>query len=160
MGEQSLSVNPVLYRTFYLLTPASELPPLPPALSDTGASYWPVHIYTILQIVMAIVIFIVTLTKGAPAFPVIIIALVPFRLVVMRRWWGREVLRFVDAWACREGTPEDDEDKKALVGDGEEVNEGLEGIEMGVLSPKGVGEDVKEGSNEGNGEGRARQQSV
>lgn len=28
----------------------------------------------------------------------------------MNRWWPREVLRFVDAWACREGTPEDDED--------------------------------------------------
>jgi hypothetical protein len=28
----------------------------------------------------------------------------------MKRWWNREVLRFVDAWACREGTPEDDED--------------------------------------------------
>ena len=31
----------------------------------------------------------------------------------MKRWWPREVLRFVDAWACREGTPEDDEDAKA-----------------------------------------------
>lgn len=30
----------------------------------------------------------------------------------MKRWWPREVLRFVDAWACREGTPEDDEDEK------------------------------------------------
>lgn len=56
------------------------------------------------------IIFILTLTRGAPAFPVLIIALVPFRLVLMKRWWPREVLRFVDAWACREGTPEDDED--------------------------------------------------
>lgn len=31
----------------------------------------------------------------------------------MKKWWPREVLRFVDAWACREGTPEDDEDAKA-----------------------------------------------
>lgn len=31
----------------------------------------------------------------------------------MKRWFRREVLRFVDAWACREGTPEDDEDAKA-----------------------------------------------
>lgn len=30
----------------------------------------------------------------------------------MKRWWPREVLRFVDAWACREGTPEDDEDER------------------------------------------------
>ena len=69
--------------------------------------------YTIVQIVMTIVIFIVTLTKGAPAFPVIIIALVPIRLVVMNRMWDRETLRFVDAWACRDGTPEDDEDRLA-----------------------------------------------
>jgi hypothetical protein len=31
----------------------------------------------------------------------------------MKRWWNREALRFVDAWACREGTPEDDEDQQA-----------------------------------------------
>lgn len=56
-----------------------------------------------------------TLTKAAPAFPVLIIALVPFRLLFMKRWWNREVLRFVDAWACREGTPEDDEDQQAQI---------------------------------------------
>lgn len=33
----------------------------------------------------------------------------------MKRWWNREVLRFVDAWACREGTPEDDEDANARI---------------------------------------------
>ncbi|KAB8233094.1 uncharacterized protein BDW43DRAFT_93448 [Aspergillus alliaceus] len=126
MGEQSLSVNPILYRTFYLLTPPSELPPLPSSLAkqadgsdmnDTSPpprpSYVPIHLYTILQIVISVVIFIVTLTRGAPAFPVLIVALVPFRLLVMKRWWPREVLRFVDAWACREGTPEDDEDAEA-----------------------------------------------
>lgn len=56
------------------------------------------------------VIFIVTLTQGAPAFPVIIIALVPVRLLLMNRIWNKETLRFVDAWACRDGTPEDGED--------------------------------------------------
>lgn len=35
----------------------------------------------------------------------------------MKRWWPREVLRFVDAWACREGTPEDDEDEKVRAGE-------------------------------------------
>lgn len=30
----------------------------------------------------------------------------------MKRWWRREVLKFVDAWACRAGTPEDDEDAR------------------------------------------------
>ncbi|KAI9879613.1 MAG: hypothetical protein M1830_007973 [Pleopsidium flavum] len=109
MGEQSLSVNPILYRFFYLLTPQSELPALPRAVKN----YWGVHIYTVVQIVVTVIIFIVTLTKGAPAFPVIIIALVPIRLLVMNRIWHRETLRFVDAWACREGTPEDDEDTKA-----------------------------------------------
>ncbi|KAL3493241.1 HCO3 transporter family-domain-containing protein [Aspergillus germanicus] len=128
MGEQSLAVNPILYRTFYLLTPPSELPPLPPTLAkknsndatdpglnrNSSPSYIPVHIYTVLQIVITVVIFIITLTRAAPAFPILIVALVPFRLLAMKRWWQREVLRFVDAWACKEGTPEDDEDAKAL----------------------------------------------
>ncbi|KAE8378598.1 Alpha/Beta hydrolase protein [Aspergillus bertholletiae] len=126
MGEQSLSVNPILYRTFYLLTPPSELPSLPSSLAKKPddadintsrtpprPSYIPIHLYTVLQIVITVAIFIVTLTRGAPAFPVLIVALVPFRLLVMKRWWPREVLRFVDAWACREGTPEDDEDAES-----------------------------------------------
>lgn len=108
MGEQSLAVNPILYRTFHILTPPSELPPLPKPLT----SHLPIHYYTITQIIVTVIIFIVTLTKGAPVFPVIIIALVPIRLLVMNRIWNREVLRFVDAWACIEGTPEGDEDKK------------------------------------------------
>ncbi|PYI19490.1 hypothetical protein BO86DRAFT_445940 [Aspergillus japonicus CBS 114.51] len=130
MGEQSLSVNPILYRTFYLLTPPSELPPLPASLATTPStqtsnnpeptiqeedsektpSYIPIHLYTLLQIIITVAIFILTLTRGAPAFPVLIVLLVPFRLLIMKRWWPREVLRFVDAWACKEGTPEDDED--------------------------------------------------
>ncbi|KAI9850103.1 MAG: hypothetical protein M1838_006077 [Thelocarpon superellum] len=106
MGEQSLSVNPILYRFFHMLTPPSDLPPLP----DSVRSYWGVHLYTTAQIVITAGIFIVTLTKAAPAFPIIIIALVPCRLLLMNRLWSRETLRFVDAWACRPGTPEDDED--------------------------------------------------
>ncbi|GAM36496.1 hypothetical protein TCE0_018f05638 [Talaromyces pinophilus] len=118
MGEQSLSVNPILYRFFYILTPPSELPQLPASLHDKDnsserPSYLPIHYYTILQIVLTAAVFVLTLTKAAPAFPVLIIALVPFRLLFMKRWWNREVLRFVDAWACREGTPEDDEDQRA-----------------------------------------------
>ena len=120
--------SPILYRTFYLLTPPSELPPLPlslygrdssdprtedPTSPPKKPSYLPIHIYTLLQILLTVAIFILTLTKGAPAFPVLIIALVPCRLLLMNRWWPREVLRFVDAWACREGTPEDDEDASA-----------------------------------------------
>ncbi len=78
-------------------------------------NYWGTHVYTIVQIVVTIVIFIVTLTKGAPAFPIIIIALVPVRLLLMNKMWHRETLRFVDAWACRDGTPEDDEDKRSAL---------------------------------------------
>lgn len=90
----------------------SEIPNVTSNEAPQNPSYLPVHLYTILQIVITVIIFIVTLTQGAPAFPVLIIALVPFRLLVMNKWWPREVLRFVDAWACREGTPEDDEDLK------------------------------------------------
>ena len=105
MGQQSLSVNPILKRTFWMLTPAAELPALP-----TGVrSYWGVHAYTLFEIVATVVVFIVTLTVAGPAFPVLIIALVPFRLFAMNRIWGRETLRLVDRWACREGCPEDEE---------------------------------------------------
>ncbi|KAK0801983.1 hypothetical protein LTR75_008453 [Friedmanniomyces endolithicus] len=107
MGQQSLSVNPILQRTFWMITAPSELPPLPPKVP----SYWPVHAYTLIEIVMTVIIFIVTLTKGGPAFPIIIIALVPFRLLAMGRIWNKDVLRYVDGWACRDGCPEDDDEK-------------------------------------------------
>ena len=51
---------------------------------------------------------------------VIIIALVPARLLIMNRLWPKETLRFVDAWACRTGTPEDEMDQ---VGTQQEVSE-------------------------------------
>lgn len=140
MGEQSLSVNPILYRTFYLLTPPSELPTLPSSINmanpPTWKAYAPIHGYTVVQIIVTVIIFIVTLTKGAPAFPVIIIACVPARLLLMNRTWRREVLRFVDAWACREGTPEDDEDSRAAATRREDdIAWGMEaedGMEMGL----------------------------
>lgn len=106
-----ISVNsPILYRTFFLLTPQSELPALPPGVPG----YLPIHLYTFTQIILTTVIFIVTLTVAGPAFPIIIIALVPARLLLMNRIWKRNVLRHVDAWACRDGTPEDDEDEKLM----------------------------------------------
>lgn len=112
MGEQSLAVNPILARTGYLLTPMSELPALP-----KGVKSWiPVHLYTLTQIVMTVIVFIITLTVAGPAFPLVIIALVPLRLTVMNKIWNREVLRFVDAWACRDGTPEGDEDAAKAAG--------------------------------------------
>ena len=106
--------SPILYRFFYLLTPPSELPALP----EVVKSYRGVHVYTLVQVVLTVVVFIVTLTKGAPAFPVIIIGFVPARLLLMNRLWSRETLRFVDSWACRDGTPEDDEDRAATTGPG------------------------------------------
>ena len=106
MGQQSLSVNPILYRFFNLITPPSELPKLPSIV--TG--YRSVHTYTVTQIIVTAIIFIVTMTKAAPAFPLLIIACVPARLLVMKRLWHRETLRYVDAWACKEGTPEGDID--------------------------------------------------
>ncbi|KAF8858793.1 hypothetical protein BDZ45DRAFT_714335 [Acephala macrosclerotiorum] len=80
IGKKSLTVNPILSRFFYILTPPSELP-LPKGVKN----YWGI---------------------------LVIIALVPVWLGVMNRIWGRETLRFVDAWACKEGTPEDDEDRR------------------------------------------------
>ncbi|KAF2015421.1 hypothetical protein BU24DRAFT_390729 [Aaosphaeria arxii CBS 175.79] len=180
MGEQSLSVNPILYRTFYLLTPPSELPALPASVAakhggagNSMRAYLPVHMYTITQVVVTVVIFIVTLTKAGPAFPIIIIALVPVRLKVMNRVWDREVLRYVDAWACREGTVEDEEDRRkglrtgggdTVIGSGvglqgsetdvelqlrsgseTELEDGARGGDGGVVRASGV--DVKDGED-------------
>ncbi|KAF2218730.1 HCO3 transporter family-domain-containing protein [Elsinoe ampelina] len=167
MGQQSLAVNPILYRFFYLLTPVSDLPDLPkplqprddlPLPSSSGSSpstpnrlstlltrlshsthllstswkgYAPIHLYTLVQILLTVGIFIMTLTVAGPAFPVVIIALVPVRLTWMRRFWDRELLRYVDGWACREGTPEGDEDRRNAggVGMGDEEGGGGTGVE-------------------------------
>lgn len=104
MGYQSLRVNPILVRIGNLLTPPSDLPALPPGVSWLG-----IHAYTISQIVLTGIVFGITLTVAAPAFPLIIIALVPVRLALMNRLWSRATLRMVDGWACREGKPEDDD---------------------------------------------------
>ncbi|KAF4313592.1 Bicarbonate transporter protein [Botryosphaeria dothidea] len=133
MGEQSLSVNPILYRTFHLLTPPSELPKLPQKIRN----YAPIHLYTLAQIVITVVIFIVTLTKAGPAFPIIIILLVPIRLTVMKKVWNRETLRYVDAWACRDGTPEDDEDRR------DEARKAPSDPSIGVSTDVECGEDAQ-----------------
>lgn len=69
--------------------PSSELPPLP----DGIKGYRGVHMYTLLQIVITAGIFAITFTPAAPAFPVIIVLLVPIRLRVMNKWWNRETLK-------------------------------------------------------------------
>lgn len=115
MGYQSLSVNPILERVANLLTPPSALPPLPQGVTWRG-----VHGYTLTQIVLTGVVFGVTLTVAAPAFPLVIIALVPIRLTFMNRVWSRETLRMVDGWACRDGKPEDGPEEE-----GEVVQEGF-----------------------------------
>lgn len=120
MGEQSLAVNPILFRFFYMLTPPSELPPLPKGVRN----YWGIHGYTAVQIVMTGIIFYITLTIAAPAFPIVIIALVPVRLKLMNKIWGRETLRLVDGWACKDGCPEDDEDRLKEGGRSDDVIEG------------------------------------
>ncbi|EAA35044.1 hypothetical protein GE21DRAFT_305 [Neurospora crassa] len=132
MGYQSLSVNPILPRFFEMLSPPSELPPLP----NPQISRWAVHGYTLTQIVLTGIIFGVTLTVAAPGFPVIIIILVPVRLWIMNRIWGRETLRFVDGWACRPGKPEDSEEEKAARGEGERG-----GGDENVSASANVGED-------------------
>ncbi len=102
MGYQSLLVNPILPRIANTLTPPSELPEAP-----DGATWLGIHTYTITQIVVTGVVFGITLTVAAPAFPLVIIALVPLRLTLMNKIWSRATLRTVDGWACRPGKPED-----------------------------------------------------
>ncbi|KAI1044476.1 hypothetical protein LB505_006995 [Fusarium chuoi] len=121
MGYQSLTVNPILERVVNLLTPPSDLPALP-----DNVSWFGIHMYTVTQIIMTGIVFGVTLTVAAPAFPLIIIALVPVRLSLMNRVWSRETLRLVDGWACREGKPEDsDSETMQVQGSGDEEKAGI-----------------------------------
>ena len=89
-----------------MLTPPSDLPELPNGIPG----YLQLHLYTLTQLIVTGVVFYITLTVAGPAFPVVIIALVPTRLLIMNRIWSPDVLKYVDAWACREGCPEDDRD--------------------------------------------------
>lgn len=102
MGYQSLCVNPILGRVARLLTPPSDLGELP-----AGATWLGVHAYTLVQIALTAAVFTMTLTVAAPAFPLVIVTLVPVRLTLMSRIWSRDTLRVVDGWACRPGKPED-----------------------------------------------------
>lgn len=110
MGYQSLAVNPILDRIFQLLTPKSELPDLPDGVTWSG-----IHSFTGTQLILTGIVFGVTLTVAAPAFPLVIIALVPLRLTLMKRAWSAETLRFVDGWACRPGRPEDESDAGQVI---------------------------------------------
>lgn len=100
--------SPLLYRFALLLIPSTDRQPLPASVPN----YRGIHLYTATQILSTVIIFIVSLTKAAPVFPVLIVVLVPVRLLLMNRFWHRETLRYVDAWACKDGTPEADEDLK------------------------------------------------
>jgi HCO3- transporter family protein len=111
MGYQSLSVNPILTRIGNLVTVPSELPELP-----EGVTWLGVNTFTLTQLVLTGVVFGVTLTVAAPGFPIIIIVLVPVRLMLMNKIWSRETLRHVDAWATREGRPEDDDEDRRRAG--------------------------------------------
>ncbi len=127
MGYQSLSVNPVLTLVFNMLTPPSELPELPPRVTWAA-----VHAYTLTQIILTGIIFYVTLTVAAPAFPVIIIILVPEKLLLMNKVWNRETLMWVDGWACREGNPEDAEGEDPVEPRGDLDRSRVNGEEKGV----------------------------
>lgn len=100
MGQQSLSVNPILHRIFDILTPPSELPDL----SKEGIkNYWGIHMYTVAQLAITGIVFGVTFTPAAPSFPIIIILFVPVHLRLSPKIWSKHVLSKVDSWACREG---------------------------------------------------------
>ena len=62
----------------------------------------------------------------------------------MKRWWPREVLRFVDAWACREGTPEDDEDTEKAQG---QDALGSDTVPVGVLHADSRGRSTVQSSS-------------
>lgn len=108
MGEQSLAVN----QYFTGFSTCSHLRVNCHLCLGASEVIRGIHAYTALQIIYTDIIFYVTLTVAAPAFPVLIIVLVPIRLLLMNRLCDREILRFIDSWAFRQGTPKDDEDRR------------------------------------------------
>lgn len=56
------------------------------------------HVYKALQIAPVNLNFVFTMTMAAPAFPLMIVALVPGRLLLMNRTKNGGTLRFVGAW--------------------------------------------------------------
>ena len=57
----------------------------------------------------------------------------PIRLLSMNTLWARSTLRFVDAWACRPGRPEDDDDSEAAVDDEGGRDRGIDDRELNDL---------------------------
>ena len=57
----------------------------------------------------------------------------------MSRMWNRDYLRHVDAWACRDGSPEDDDDrKKGILPPGTIPGRNASDIELGEVDRAGA----------------------
>lgn len=53
--------------------------------------------------------------------------------------WNRDYLRYVDAWACRDGSPEDDEDRvKGNLPTGNTPERNASDIELGDVDRVGA----------------------
>jgi hypothetical protein len=53
--------------------------------------------------------------------------------------WNRDYLRYVDAWACRDGSPEDDEDRmKGILPAGTTPGRNASDIELGDIDTVGA----------------------
>lgn len=46
----------------------------------------------------------------------------------MNKIWNRATLRYIDEWACKDGTPEDDEDRAADTAEAEKRARPEEGL--------------------------------
>lgn len=78
--------------------------------------------------------------QGCSAFPIMTIGLVPVLLLLMSPVWHREVLRSMNAWACREGRWGDEEGWRARQVWGEEPEMERSGRQDGVEKGK-LGQD-------------------
>ena len=63
----------------------------------------------------------------------------------MKRFWNREALRFVDAWACKVGTPEDEEDEKSGDEDNGDYEHGIANENGEEKERKSVGKTKESG---------------
>jgi len=93
MGVSALSGNDIAARLLHMITEHKLIAPA--AYNKLPA--WTIHSYTLVQVVLCAIIYVLTLTPAAIAFPLCIMLLMPTREYVLPRYWfTKEELSLLD----------------------------------------------------------------
>jgi hypothetical protein len=114
-----------------------------PHLFTTRVPFLKIVAFTAFQFLLVGVIFGVTLSPAAISFPLFILVLIPIRRILLKRWFGDDVIGWLDADdVCTAG--EDDEGGVGLLGqvgvDVEDESVG-EGVELVMVNTSETGRD-------------------